>query len=137
MRRVIFIILAVIAGIIVSQLKKSGSRVDISNVQGVSCLGGTYHAVMASRGGRVEQIELSESSGNITFSVAPAGTGYSVTYASRGSGGERNLHEESVPSGVYVLDPDHGLKSVTYSDSLAELGEKIRNRESLSISVGP
>ena len=137
MKRVVFVILAVIAGIIVSQFKKLSSNADISNVQGVSCLGGTYQAVMASRGGRVEQIVLSESSRNITFSVAPAGTGYSVSYASRGFGGESNLREESVPSGVYVLDPERGLKSVTYSGSLADLGTKIRNKESLSISVGP
>lgn len=135
MKRVIFVILAVIAGIIVSQFKKPGSNVDISNVQGVSCLGGTYQAVMASRGGKVAQIVLSESSRNMTFGLKPAGTQYQVTYASRGFGGESNLHEETVAPGVYVLDPERGLKSVTYSGSLADLGTKIRNRESLSISV--
>ena len=76
MKRILFIVVGVIACVFVSTLKKPGSNVNISNVQGVSCLGGTYPAVMASRGGRVEQIVLSDSSKNFTFALTRAASGY-------------------------------------------------------------
>jgi|GEM_PF-5841144 len=137
MNRALFIIFGVAAILIIkSVFVKPSSNVHISNVQGVPCLGGTYQAVMASRGGKVEQVVLTDSSRNITFSLAPAGQSYQVTYAVLGFGGESSLREVPVPSNVCVLDPERGVQKVTYSGSLADLETKIRKKESLSITVG-
>ena len=131
MKRVIFIVIGVLAIVLLkSNMRPRLPQDTVSNTM-VQYQGKSYRAIMAHHGDTLERVVLIESSQDPYIVLTRDSTGcYDVSYAT--ATGPRH---DSMDAEVAVLDRHQGLQRVNYSGTLEELGRRIQEKQPLDVSL--